>query len=405
MHILFCHDTYYSKKRDGTVLSYGAFPYELWQARFLPHFDTMTVIGRKKKLGPQETGVLEVSSGKNVEHILLPNIHAPIKRLTKMGRMYKKIKEQVERADAVVIRGPVELGMLAAKAARETGTPYAIEMNGCAHDTVYYTKTIFNRIYAPIRYQRTQRMVRHADAVMYMTEKFLQTRYPTRGLAAHASHVEIPAMPDYVLQARQKRIDASRDSNHPLIFGLIGNFNNGLKGTDVALRALAQVNTKRGKSDDIPDFRFKVLGQGSPAQWSALIGELGLEGKVEFCGSVPRGQAVLDWLDTVDIYLQPSYHEGLPRALIEAMSRGCAALASDAGGTQELLPADYIHKRGNAAELAAQIETVLPHNVRQAAAQQNFEVAKDYSKDVLRPRREAFWQDFADYVSQRDKAA
>ncbi len=397
MHILFCHDTFYSSRRDGTVYSYGAFPYELWERRFLPYFESVTVIGRKKKLRPDETGVLAVSSGQNVDHILLPDIDSPVKRFTKYTRMYKRIEEQVERADAVVIRGPVEFGMMAAKAARKLAKPYAIEMCGCAYDKTYYKGDWFNRIYAPVKYRHAQKMVHHADAVMYVTEKFLQQRYPTQGYQESASNVEIVAPPEFVINHRLDRIKAREEA---LNLGMIGNFGNGLKGLGVAIDALAILEKKRAEDRSLPDFKFKVLGQGMPAIWQSLLKDHGLDGKVEFCGTIPGGKEVFGWLDDIDIYLQPSFHEGLPRSLVEAMSRGCPSLCSDAGGTQELLSSEFIHERGNAEQLSRHILHFMQKENRKIAARNNFEKAKNYTRETLVPRRAAFWENFAQKVDE-----
>ncbi len=403
MHILFCHDTYYCKKRDGTVLSYATFPYTLWERRFLPYFESITVIGRKKKLRPNETGVLEISSGRNVDHVLLPNIHSPIKCLTKYGRIYKRIKEQVERADAIVIRGPVEFGMMAARAARKCSKPYAVEMCGCAYNKEFSRNNILSRLYAPIKFKRAQYMVKHANAVIYVTESFLQERYPTQGISAYASNVEIATPPEYVLKSRIERI---KSETSVINIGLIGNFGGGLKGLDIALQALGIVNKYMLENPDknLPDFCFKILGQGFAAQWQDLINSNNLDSKIEFCGALSRGKNVLEWLDDIDIYLQPSLHEGLPRSLIEAMSRGCPALASDAGGAGELLSDKFIHECGNTQKLATQIISLMDkginndNNKRLIAAQNNFDKAKNYTIEELIPRRRDFWESFAKLI-------
>ena len=395
MHVLFCHDTFYTKSRDGSVYSYGAFPYELWQKRYLKHFDSLCILGRKKKMSMEESGTLAVSSGLHVEHVLLANINRPIKRLTKSGRTYKKIFEQVKKADAVIICGPLEFGMMAAKAARATGKPYAVEMSCCAFDRSWYRGSLLGKLYAPIKYRRAQKMVRHADAVMYVTEHFLQSRYPTNGIMQYASNVEIAHAEDGVLQ---KRIEKIKTQNDPVIIGMIGNVVNGLKGLGVAINALGKV--KKELPED-KDFTLKILGQGIPALWQQLINENDLQGKVEFCGSVPGGQDVLDWLDNIDIYIQPSFHEGLPRSLIEAMSRGCPALSSDAGGTDELLTSDYIHPRGDTEKLAEHMISMILSNDREQRARDNFRKARNYSCEILTPRREEFWDKFAQIAKEK----
>ncbi len=397
MRILFCHETYYTQRQDGTVYSYGAFPYELWERRFLPYFEHVTVVGRKKKLGENETGVLDVSSGRNVEHVLLPNIHSPLKRFTKSGRMYKKIKDQVERADAVVIRGPVDFGMMAARAARACGKPYAIEMCGCAYDRAFYKSDMVGKLYAPFKYRRAQKMVMHADAVMYVTENFLQARYPTNGLEDYASNVEISMPPDHVLENRMARIAQDKAK---ITIGLIGNFESGLKGIGMAVDALGIVQKyyEDHKDSGLPDFELKILGQSMAALWQSAIKEKHLEGKVEFCGRIPSGDAVMEWLDAVDIFVKPSLHEGLPRPVIEAMSRGCTVLSSDAGGASELLEAGCIYPRGEVSVLADQIIEFMVQSKRAHMAKVNFNKAKEYTTETLVARRHEFWQEFSDIV-------
>lgn len=398
MHLLFCHDKFYIRGNDGKVYSYGSFPYHLWESRFLPHFESMTVVGIKKKRTAEETGVLEVSSGRNVEHILLPNIHAPFKRLIQSQRIFRKIREQVVKADAVVVRGPVDFGIMAARAARSLGKPYAVEMTSCAYDSNYFNGSMLGKAYASLAYRMTREMVLHADAVMYATEHFLQSRYPTQGISAFAPNVEIAAAPEFVLSQRLERLEENKDA--PVTIGIIGNLMGGFRGLDVAFEALGIVK----KMESIPEFKLRILGQGFAPQWQETIRSYDLDGHIEFCGSMPRGQAVLEWLDGIDLYLQPSPHQGLPRPMIEAMSRGCAVLASDAGGAPELIDGHFVHPRGDAPALAAHIVEMLQNGHRAEQAKRNFKKAKTYSNEFLAPRRLQFWSDFSDLARERKNA-
>jgi glycosyltransferase involved in cell wall biosynthesis len=143
------------------------------------------------------------------------------------------------------------------------------------------------------------------------------------------------------------------------------------------------------------------LGPGDPRLWQAKASRLGLASRIEFCGVVPSGVEVLSWLDTVDIYLQPSFQEGLPRALIEAMSRGCPAIGSTAGGIPELLSADCLHRPGDADGLGRLIVAGITDRAWQRAqATRNFAVAQDYAKDRLDAQRGAFWAAFARHAAR-----
>lgn len=394
MHLLYCHEIFYCAKRDGTVLTYGNFPYSFWQERFLNKFDSVTVIGRKKKLRSDEQGVLQTSSGARVQHVLMPDIYDPVKRLTKQGMMYRRIEEQVKRADALVVSGPIDYGVMAAHAARANGVPYAVEMCGCAYDKEYFKGDIFNKAYAPIKYQRAKLMVKNADAVIYVTQSFLQKRYPTQGYAESASNVEIPVAPPEILEKRLKKLAVDNDQ---INIGLIGNFENGLKGVHVAIEALGLVQKAIDQLDvkDKKDLRLKILGQGIPAIWSQTLKQHGVQDKVDFCGSIPDKEGVLNWLDDIDIFIKPGFHEGLPRPLIEAMSRGCAALSSNTGETDDLLSSNYIHPRGDAHILSRQIMELMDNKTRATAARENFEKARIYTRDTALNRREKFWNSFA----------
>ena len=90
------------------------------------------------------------------------------------------------------------------------------------------------------------------------------------------------------------------------------------------------------------------------------------------------------WLDAVDLYVQPSRQEGLPRGTLEAMSRACPALGSTAGGLPELLEPECLHKPGDAAGLGALITRAAgDRDWQRRQAQRNFEVARRYTKPVL----------------------
>lgn len=393
MKALFVHDTYYAENKDGEVYAFGAFPYKLWEERFLPHFEELTIIGREKKFNDKDVQGQPRADGAKVSFHLLPNINSPLKRLFGSKDVIHAIEKEVRAHDLVIIRGPVEFGMIAAAAARKSGIPYVVEMSGCAYDHTYYHGSTIGKLYAPVKLRRAQKMVWQADAVIYVTQNFLQMRYPTKGHQAAASNVEINQAPIDVLEKRLAKIESY---NLPLKIGLMGNYGNHLKGVGIAIKALGHVK------NNVPPFEFRILGKGDSSLWKDYINEAGLQGRVFFDAPRKPGAPVMEWLDQLDFYIQPSFHEGLPRALIEALSRGLPALASDAGGTEELLTPDNIHIRGDIEELAHRLEAVIGDKVwMKEQAHLNFDTAKMYSRDMLLPIRQNFWSDVRKMVSSR----
>ncbi len=116
---------------------------------------------------------------------------------------------------------------------------------------------------------------------------------------------------------------------------------------------------------------------------------------MQFDGTLPTQPQVLDWLGAVDVYLQPSLQEGLPRALIEAMSQGCPALGAAAGGIVELLPAAELVTPGDDGALAELLVARLTDTDWMArSAARNWERAQAFDPAILSPRRDAFWREF-----------
>ena len=145
------------------------------------------------------------------------------------------------------------------------------------------------------------------------------------------------------------------------------------------------------------------IGGGERGALEREARRLGLDGRVEFTGRVAAGAAMAATLDTLDVYVHPSFKEGLSRAVIEAMSRGRAVLASRAGGTDELLEAPWLHAPGDADTLARQLAELLGDAaLRARLGRRNRETAGRYRPELLAARRRAFWRRFAAYCRERN---
>ena len=84
-----------------------------------------------------------------------------------------------------------------------------------------------------------------------------------------------------------------------------------------------------------PDIYGIIVGAGPLAQeLLAKNKELNLEGRVFFTGLQTN---VKPYYEAMDVFMMSSSFEGLPIALLEAMSMGCAVVSTDAGGIKEVL--------------------------------------------------------------------
>jgi glycosyltransferase involved in cell wall biosynthesis len=78
----------------------------------------------------------------------------------------------------------------------------------------------------------------------------------------------------------------------------------------------------------VPDVPFRIIGVTEE-----LMKEIrpGVPGNVEVLPPVPRSE-ILPYLQQSRVYCQPSYSEGFPNALCEAMLCGCIPVGTDVGG-------------------------------------------------------------------------
>ena len=391
MKAVFVHDGRYVEQ-DDKIYAEQEFSYQSWEP-YLEHFDELKIIGRHHHGAPTHSRC----DGNRVSFSLHPPLTTPKNFLFARAKIAAAIADEVAKADAVILRGVQENAALAFAVARKLGKPVALEGTGCMWNNTWHYGTLAGKLYAPFRYKNARRAFKRADAVLYVTDDFLQKRYPARGLSMSASDVSLPQPDDKILRARQERIRAYTD-NHLWQIGIIGPVHHAQKGIDTAINALALWHKNTGAN-----FQLRILGRGDPSKLQALAAKRGLAPHVIFEGTLPH-ENVPAWLDSLDLYLQPSRTEALPRATLEGMSRALPVIASDAGDLPYLIDPCFVHPRGNIKTLAAKIfDLTADHRRMVGQAAQNFETIRTrFHPAALKAQRTAFWRQFREMVSERE---
>jgi len=308
-----------------------------------------------------------------------------------LPRLVQRSWVRIRKADALILRVPGALGTLAAIIARIQGKPFSLEVVGDPWDslkTLQFPGRTAIRVLAAAALRWS---VRNAQAVSYVTQQKIQRRYaPSPGKPTfNYSSITLPqswiSSPN---NERKARLSECAQGSRSWQLGFIGTFNVMYKAPEVHIKALQTI------CKDGLDASLHMLGEGRHQQDMADYSkELGLEDRVIFHGQVPPGRAVLDFLDGTDLFLIASRAEGLPRALIEAMARGCPAVGSNVGGIPELLPEESLVPPDSAAYLANKIQELLSNPDRMLReASRNAEKAREFCDDEIAPRREAFYR-------------
>ena len=378
--------TYYRRGED--IFSSGAFAAESWD-RYLRHFDQLTVIANLGR-NPPNLNKLNRVNHPQVEFQFVANARSLQPYLKQLVGMDGELTAIIEAHDAIAVRLPSEMGLTAIRIAARIGKPWAVELVGCCWDGYRNHGTLKGKLLAPITFRRTKAAVRRSPHVISVTERFLQGRYPGSGHVANASNVMVEV--DRTGQVLARRLEKIRAGRGKLNVGLIASLDVRFKGHEELVRAISSLGP-----DEQRRIRCHFVGPGEGKWLRKLITELKPSAEFVYHGKLPSGQPVLDFLNELDLYVHPSKKEGLPRVIIEAMSRGLPVLASSTAGTPELLRVEFLHTPGDADRLAEQLRAALVAEPAWFAerARENFGVAQRYDHRVLRQARDQFWGAFA----------
>lgn len=164
-----------------------------------------------------------------------------------------------------------------------------------------------------------RRHLEKASRVVVLSESwkaFIETIAPGARITVVPNYVRIPPPAD----------PAGRSAGMVLFLGLVGP----RKGAFDLIRAFAAIR------NDHPQARLVLGGNGQLAEAAVLAADLRIEDSVVLAGWVD-GDAKAALLRTAPIYVLPSYNEGLPISILEAMAAGATVVTTRVGGIPELV--------------------------------------------------------------------
>lgn len=336
---------------------------------------------RKKMILDSEKNKFSRINHESFRFIDVPNFKS-IKSYSNKSKAEVIIKNAVNSHDVIILRLPSAIGSIAFEYAKEMGKPVLIEMVACVYDALW-NYDWRGKVIAKSKMIKYQNILLKASHVIYVTDRFLQQRYPSKNKQIGCSDVVLSEFDESLIN---KRIEKIKNSKGILILGTVAAIDVPYKGQDDVIKVLAKLK------DSGIDFKYKIVGQGDPIRLNKIIKKLKIEDNVEIIGSLTHDK-VFEFLDHIDVYIQPSKQEGLPRAVVEAMSRGCPVIGSDLAGIPELIGQEALFQPGNRKELIALLKKLDKRKMEQWA-KENFHKANFFHKDILDNKRIEFYKEF-----------
>lgn len=379
--MIFGHDHIFLIDENNKIYSPGKLSNSSFD-RYIQHFNDVKIISRFKV-----TSSAEIPNGytcidrNDISFLPFENQSTFSNRFIKRRYFKSLIHEIIENDPYVVVRLPSEIGFLISEVCISLGKPYVCEVVACPVDAMVGLNSFKSKLYKNIIKRSMRHCVANAAGAIYVTDSFLQDRYPNYKLSVSASNVEIDCTADTPRQLKTK---------DQFIITHVGNLDSPHKGYDTIYKALTILDKNIDKK-----ILVNLVGGGH-----VFIKKIKLKNiQVVFTGSLNKDD-LFDLLDLTDIYIQPSNQEGLPRATIEAMSRGLPCIVSDAGGLPELINTKLIHPIDDYKKLASLIKDLLSDSeLYNNESEINLLKSKRYLKSELTKVRLYFFDKYIELFS------
>jgi len=379
MRVLLTSEAKFERTGDGAIWASTPNGSSVW-SRYLEVFSSVLILARVSDVSEPSAGHV-LASGNGISFCSLPPYSGFGGLLRDGQNVHALVSRAVRACQAIVVRSPSPVAYLAAVMLHFRRRPFGAQIVGDP-DQVFSAGAFQHPLRVPLRFAATaaqRQLTRNASVVMFVTTNVLQQKYPSSGRVFSGSDVLLDDSAFIGDQLSRPRQDAA------LTLITVASLDQPYKGIAVLLEAVGELRRSGQQA------RLIIVGGGAlKRELQAQAQSLDIASSVEFLGQLDR-QGVQAALGRADLFVLPSFTEGLPRALLEAMAQGLAAVATTVGGIPELLPPDCLVPPRNAAALARLLGDVMtkPATLR-AMASRNREVARTYHERVQAPLRRAF---------------
>ena len=382
-------------ERDGQLYVDGVAHYGFWQ-RYLDVFDDVTIVARIKSVDVVPVGWL-VATGAHVGYFAMPYYEGPVEFARVAMRFLKVARQVAKRSGAFILRAPGVTCNALWLHLQQMRKPFALEVVGDPHDALspLVWRKWWIRPLRRVAVHLLKLQCRTASSgIAYVTHAALQRRYPP---GAHTKSYGIPTGVKIYgisdVQLTNNGFDVvprtpTRPDNRSWRLVYVGSLAALYKGQEVLLKAVSQC-VREGL-----DIELVMVGGGRYQPYlENLALQLGIRDRTQWRGHLSNANEVFAELQQAHLFILPSFTEGMPRAMIEAMAYGLPCVGTAVGGIPELLTDADLVPAGNASALALKIKEVLIDPDRMARmSQRNLMVAQEYRAERLRARRVEFYQ-------------
>lgn len=341
-------------------------------------YGELTVCVAQKEVKQTTSKLVELPNNVNLKFIDKENT---IKKAFFDRRNNKKTLENlIKKTDFIIIHVPCSIQGLVKKYSKKYDKPCLAIVVGCPFDSLW-NHSFKGKLIAPLSYLSLRKFMAYVPYAIYVTNNFLQQRYPTTGVGIGCSDVAIPGFISKVIL--QNRILGIKKIDKEINLVSVGAINNKSKGHIDVIKAISKLKNSNVK------YIYHLIGGGDPSYIKKVINRYKVNDQVVIHGQIPHNE-IFTILCQMDVYIQPSRQEGLCRAIIEAMAVGLPIIASNVGGNPELVKKEYLYSPGDIGKLASLIKQITNKEEMINLSDEYFFKALEYRPEVLEKKRDDF---------------
>ncbi|MGM0198787.1 hypothetical protein IGI68_001457 [Enterococcus sp. DIV1314a] len=355
--------------------------------RYLEYFDEVIVFARVSKSN-NVVKELKVNTDR-LSFIEIPDFRGPKEMLMKSIKIVSKFRKACSDAEVIFLRAPSMLTIFLYRFIPKNKITSVEFMMGATYfieDDSFIAKKV-NKIID----NEAKKLVKKANATLYVTEEALQKEYPPNAKAYEDSNDDYftCGVSDVVIEKEYlfERLPMNSESNHFILIS-VGFMDSYRKGQHILIETVKILKDK-GYSIEL-----RLIGEGKKKEeFEQLAKRLGLEKEVLFLGKISSRETLFQQLKESDIFLLPSKLEGLPRVIIEALSASLPVIASDVNGNSELVQSELLVQDFEASNYSEKIQELIENPVfYNDISKENYQKALEYLPDKLDLKRRLFFE-------------
>lgn len=382
--LVFVTEARFLKDKSNQIFCESSFSDKLW-LRYLEEFDYVVVVARIKKVDLIPKGYINISKVDSIEFLEFPYYVGLKEYLLNYRKIKNFCNSLVEEYSnySFILRVPGLLGYNISQCLCKKNISFGIEVVGDPEE-VFVSSNFSNPLIRAINYLSVRQLkfiISKASCILYVTNETLQNKYMND--SASVFSVSDVILEDNLVSKYSKKLKLKKDYNVLCVGSLAQMY----KAPDIMLKALNLIKN-RGKIN----LNLVWLGDGEyKDKMINLSKRLDVSENSKFLGNV-ESSIVFQYMENSDLFVLPSRTEGLPRVVVEAMSKALPVVASKVGGIPELLEELVLVPKEDEYSLANMIENILlDENFYNNQSIRNLNFSHNFKKSILDEKRKNFY--------------